>query len=89
MKMKITKDKARELVDVVIAQKEERAQRDAEKYITAILEPAVSRAVENGSESLTFHIPGPIEDRLVLDILRENGFTVADVRGSSSYKISW
>ena len=89
MKMKITKEKAREVANAVIENREARAQRDAENYITAVLEIAISRAAEQGGESLTFHIPGTIEDGLVLAILRENGFTVTDARGNNSYKISW
>lgn len=89
MKMKITKETAREKTNTVIANRETRAQKDAENYITAVLETAISRAADKGGESLTFHIPGTIEDGLVLAILRENGFTVADARGNNSYKISW
>lgn len=89
MKMTITKDKAREVANTVIANREIRAQKDAENYIKAVLETAIARTAENGNENLTFHIPGTIEDGLVLTILRENGFTVTDARGNNSYKISW
>lgn len=89
MKMMITRDKAREVTNTVVANRERRAQKDAENYITAVLESVISRAAEHGSDNLTFHIPGTIEDGLVLAILRENGFTVTDARGNNSYKISW
>lgn len=87
--MMITREKAREITDKVIATRATRAQRDAENYVTAVLEPAISRTAEQGTEALTFHIPSGIEDELVLAILRENGFTVTDARGNNSYKISW
>ena len=89
--MKITKEKAREVANTVIADRETRAQKDAENYIAAVLEPTISRAAEKGSEALTFRMPSVIEDGLVLAILRENGFTVAvaSIRGNNSYKISW
>jgi hypothetical protein len=89
MKMTITKEKAREVANTVNANRESRAQKDAENYITAVLESVISRAAEQGGESLTFHIPSVIEDNLVLAILRENGFTVEDARVIHSYKISW
>ena len=89
MKMTITKDKAREATNTVIANREIRAQKDAENYITAVLETAISRAADKGGESLGVHIPATIEDDLVLAILRENGFTVTSPRGKHYYKISW
>lgn len=91
MKMTITKEKAREITNTAIANREEKAQKDAENYIMAVLTSAISRAAEHGSESLTFHIPDTIEDSLILAILRENGFTVTvtNTRGKNSYKISW
>lgn len=89
MKMMITKEKAREVANAVIANREAKEQKEAENYITVALEPAISRAAENGSESLQCHIPGTIRNDLVLGILRENGFTIADSRGNNSYKISW
>ena len=89
MKMMITPEKAREVTNTVITNREKRAQKDAENYITGVLESAISRAAEQGSDNLTFHIPCTIKDELVLAILRENGFTVADARGNNSYKMSW
>ena len=89
MEMRITKDKAREVANVVIADRETRAKKDAENYITAVLETAIIRAAEQGSENLQFHIPSTIEDSVVLRILRENGFIVKDARGNNSYKIIW
>lgn len=89
MKMRITRETARETTDKVIATREERAQKDAENYITAVLEPVISRSAEQGCDNLTFHIPGTVKDELVLVILRENGFTVTDARGNNSYRISW
>lgn len=89
MKMMITKDNAREVADMVIANKTARAQKDAENYVTAVLESAILSAAEHGCESLGVHIPATIEDDLVLAILRENDFTVSNARGNHYYKISW
>ena len=85
----ITPEKAREVTNTVIENREKRAQKDAENYITAVLESAISRAAEKGSDNLTFHIPATVQDELVLVILRENGFTVVEARGNNSYKMSW
>ena len=87
--MMITKEKAREITDKVVATREERAQKDAKNYVTAVLESVIMRSAEQGCDNLTFHIPGTIEDELVLAILRENGFIVTDARGNNSYRISW
>lgn len=89
MKMRITKEMARETTDKVIVDREVRELKDAENYITAILEPAISRIAEQGRDNLTFHPPATIKDELVLTILRENGFTVEKGRVINSYKISW
>lgn len=85
----MTKEKAREVANTVIANRETRAQKDAENYIVAVLETAISRAAGQGRERLGVHIPATIEDDLVLAILRENGFTVTSPRGKHYYKISW
>lgn len=87
--MMITREKAREITDKVVATREERAQKDAKNYVTAVLESVIMRSAKRGCDNLTFHIPGTIEDGLVLAILRENGFTVTDARRNNSYKISW
>lgn len=87
--MMITREKAREMTDKVVATREERAQKDAKNYVTAVLESVIIRTAEQGCDNLTFHIPGTIKDELVLAILRENGFTVTDARGNNSYKVSW
>ena len=89
MKMMITREKARETTDKVIVTRKERAQKDANNYVTAVLESVIMRSAEQGCDNLTFHIPGTIEDELVLAILRENGFTVAEARGNNSYRMSW
>lgn len=89
MKMRITKEKARETTDKVMVDREIRAQKDAENYITGVLESVIARTAESGNDNLTFHIPATIEDELVLTILRENGFTVTDARGNNSYRMSW
>ena len=89
MKMMMTSEKARETANKVIANREERAQKDAKNYVTAVLESVIMRSAEQGCDNLTFHIPGTIEDELVLAILRENGFIVTDARGNNSYRISW
>lgn len=89
MKMRITREMARETTDKVIVDREIRAQKDAENYITGVLESVISRSAELGHDNLTFHIPSTIEDELVLTILRENGFTVTDARGNNSYRMSW
>ena len=89
MKMMMTREKARETTDKVIATREERAQKDANNYVTAVLESIIMRTAEQGCDSLTFHIPGTIQDELVLAILRENGFTVAEGIVSNSYRMSW
>lgn len=87
--MMITREKAREMTDKVVATREERAQKDAKNYVTAVLESVIIRTAEQGCDNLTFHIPGTIKDELVLAILRENGFTVTDARGNNTYKVSW
>ena len=89
MKMRITREMARETTDKVIVDREVRELKDAENYITAVLEPVISRSAEQGSDNLTFHTPTTIKDELVLAILRENGFTVTDARGNNSYRMSW
>ena len=89
MKMMITREKARETTDKVMVNREIRAQKDAENYITGVLESVISRVAEQGNDNLTFHIPSTIEDELVLVILRENGFTVTEARGNNSYRMSW
>lgn len=87
--MMITREKAREMTDKVVATREERAQKDAKNYVTAVLESVIIRTAEQGCDNLTFHIPGTIKNELVLAILRENGFTVTDARGNNTYKVSW
>jgi hypothetical protein len=89
MKMMITREKAREITDKVVATKEDRAQKDAKNYVTAVLESVITRTAEQGCDNLTFHIPATIKDELVLAILRENDFTVTDARGKNTYRISW
>ena len=85
----MTKEKAREITNKVIAEKDEKITKDARNYVNTIVDVAIMESANKGHSCVIINIPSTIDCNRAIDCIKEHGFEVKGNCGYNEYKISW